>query len=224
MNKQRTVIYASRNSALAISDLKENVLGILKENINLKVAEFFSAEMKEDWDINALGEYLDDYYGYEIEDEKEYLRNTKEEYAEIIYQNLVKKYDEKENEIGASFMRKLEKYILFEVVDNRWREHLKTLDGLRESIYLRAYGQRDPVVEYKLISGEIFEKMIKTIQEQVTSFLYKVVVKESDSNEKMQENESTITPVEENKKSENPDAEDLCPCGSGKKYEKCCGR
>lgn len=128
MNKQRTVIYASRNSALAISDLKENVLGMLKENINLKVAEFFSAEMKEDWDINALGEYLHDYYDYEIEDEKEYLRNTKEEYAEIIYQNLLKKYNEKENEIGASFMRKLEKYILFEVVDNRWREHLKTLE------------------------------------------------------------------------------------------------
>ncbi|WP_022819190.1 preprotein translocase subunit SecA [Fusobacterium russii] len=214
MNKQRSAIYESRNSALAIDNLKDKILEMLKENISLKVFEKFSEEMKEDWDIDGLNEYLDDYYGYEETEEKEYLKHTRESYAERIYAKLAEKYEEKEKEIGSDFMRKLEKYILFEVVDNRWREHLKALDGLRESIYLRAYGQRDPVVEYKLISGQIFEQMIKTIQEQATSFLFKVVVRN-------EEEKSEVETISENNK-KNP--EGTCSCGSGKPYEKCCGR
>lgn len=214
MNKQRSAIYESRNSALAIDNLKDKILEMLKENISLKVFEKFSEEMKEDWDIDGLNEYLDDYYGYEETEEKEYLRHTRESYTERIYEKLVEKYEEKEKEIGSDFMRKLEKYILFEVVDNRWREHLKALDGLRESIYLRAYGQRDPVVEYKLISGQIFEQMIKTIQEQATSFLFKVVVRN-------EEEKSEVETISENNKKI---PEGTCSCGSGKPYEKCCGR
>lgn len=214
MNKQRTAIYESRNSALAIDNLKDKILEMLKENIYLKVQEKFAAEMKEDWDIDGLNEYLNDYYGYEEVEEKEYLRHTKETYAERLYEKLAGKYQEKENEVGDDFMRKLEKYILFEVVDNRWREHLKALDGLRESIYLRAYGQRDPVVEYKLLSGQIFEQMIKTIQEQTTSFLFKVVVRN-------EEEKSEVEVISEEVK-EIP--EGTCSCGSGKPYEKCCGR
>ena len=156
MNKQRTAVYESRNEALAIDNLKERILGMLQRNITEKVYAKFAAEMKEDWDINGLNEYLKDYYNYEESDEKAYLRSTPESYAERIYNALVEQYDKKEQEVGSDFMRKLEKYILFEVVDNRWREHLKALDGLRESIYLRAYGQRDPVTEYKLISSQIF--------------------------------------------------------------------
>lgn len=214
MNKQRTAIYESRNSALAIDNLKDKILEMLKENIYLKVQEKFAAEMKEDWDIDGLNEYLNDYYGYEEVEEKEYLRHTKETYAERLYEKLAGKYQEKENEVGDDFMRKLEKYILFEVVDNRWREHLKALDGLRESIYLRAYGQRDPVVEYKLLSGQIFEQMIKTIQEQTTSFLFKVVVRN-------EEEKSEVEVISEEVK-EIP--EGTCSCGSGKPYKKCCGR
>ena len=214
MNKQRTAIYESRNSALAIDNLKDKILDMLKENIYLKVFERFSEEMKEDWDIEGLNEYLDDYYAYEEIEDKEYLKHTKESYAERVYNKLVEKYEEKEKEIGSDFMRKLEKYILFEVVDNRWREHLKALDGLRESIYLRAYGQRDPVVEYKLISGQIFEQMIKTIQEQTTSFLFKVVVKN-------EEEKSEVETISENNQKI---PEGTCSCGSGKPYDKCCGR
>lgn len=214
MNKQRTAIYESRNSALAIDNLRDKILEMLKENIYIKVSEKFAAEMKEDWDIDGLNEYFNDYYGYEEEQEKEYLKHTRESYAERLYEVLSKKYEEKETEVGFDFMRKLEKYILFEVVDNRWREHLKALDGLRESIYLRAYGQRDPIVEYKLISGQVFEQMIKTIQEQTTSFLFKVVVKNEEEKSEVE------TTVETNQ--EIP--EGTCSCGSGKPYEKCCGR
>ncbi|QYR55843.1 preprotein translocase subunit SecA [Fusobacterium hwasookii] len=219
MNKQRTAIYESRNEALAIDNLKDRILGMLQRNITEKVYEKFAPEMREDWDIDGLNEYLKDFYVYEEDDDKAYLRSTKEEYAERVYNALVEQYNKKEAELGSDLMRKLEKHILFDVVDNRWRGHLKSLDALRESIYLRAYGQRDPVTEYKLISSQIFEEMIATIQEQATSFLFKVVV----SSEPVKDEEDEIEEAEIKEVStENTDG--LCSCGSGKPYEKCCGR
>ena len=208
MNKQRTTIYANRNKVLEIDNLKDTIMEMLHKNISEKVYEKFAPEMREDWDIDGLNEYLKDFYVYEEEDDKAYLRSTKEEYIERIYNALVEQYNNKEAELGSDLMRKLEKHILFDVVDNRWRGHLKSLDALRESIYLRAYGQRDPVTEYKLISSQIFEEMIATIQEQATSFLFKVVV----STEPVKDKENEI------------ETDGLCPCGSGKPYEKCCGR
>ena len=208
MNKQRTTIYANRNKVLEIDNLKDTIMEMLHKNISEKVYEKFAPEMREDWDIDGLNEYLKDFYVYEEADDKAYLRSTKEEYAERIYNALVEQYNNKEAELGSDLMRKLEKHILFDVVDNRWRGHLKSLDALRESIYLRAYGQRDPVTEYKLISSQIFEEMIATIQEQATSFLFKVVV----STEPVKDKENEI------------ETDGLCPCGSGKPYEKCCGR
>jgi len=208
MNKQRTTIYANRNKVLEIDNLKDTIMEMLHKNITEKVYEKFAPEMREDWDIDGLNEYLKDFYAYEENDDKAYLRSTKEEYIERIYNALVEQYNNKEAELGSDLMRKLEKHILFDVVDNRWRGHLKSLDALRESIYLRAYGQRDPVTEYKLISSQIFEEMIATIQEQATSFLFKVVV----STEPIKDKENEI------------ETDGLCPCGSGKPYEKCCGR
>ena len=219
MNKQRTAIYESRNEALAIDNLKDRIMGMLHRNITEKVYEKFAPEMREDWDIDGLNEYLKDFYVYEEADDKAYLRSTKEEYIERIYNALIEQYNKKEEELGSDLMRKLEKHILFDVVDNRWRGHLKSLDALRESIYLRAYGQRDPVTEYKLISSQIFEEMIATIQEQATSFLFKVVVNtEPTKDEEDEIEEAEIKEVN----TENTDG--LCPCGSGKPYEKCCGR
>ena len=219
MNKQRTTIYANRNKVLEIDNLKDTIMEMLHKNITEKVYEKFAPEMREDWDIDGLNEYLKDFYVYEEADDKAYLRSTKEEYAERIYNALVEQYNNKEAELGSDLMRKLEKHILFDVVDNRWRGHLKSLDALRESIYLRAYGQRDPVTEYKLISSQIFEEMIATIQEQATSFLFKVVVNtEPTKDEEDEIEEAEIKEVN----TENTDG--LCPCGSGKPYEKCCGR
>ncbi|WP_320950394.1 preprotein translocase subunit SecA [Fusobacterium sp.] len=219
MNKQRTTIYANRNQVLEIDNLKDTIMEMLHKNITEKVYEKFAPEMREDWDIDGLNEYLKDFYVYEEADDKAYLRSTKEEYAERIYNALVEQYNNKEAELGSDLMRKLEKHILFDVVDNRWRGHLKSLDALRESIYLRAYGQRDPVTEYKLISSQIFEEMIATIQEQATSFLFKVVV----STEPVKDEEDEIEEAKI-KKVGTKNTDGLCPCGSGKPYEKCCGR
>ena len=219
MNKQRTTIYANRNQVLEIDNLKDTIMEMLHKNITEKVYEKFAPEMREDWDIDGLNKYLKNFYAYEERDDKAYLRSTKEEYIERIYNALVEQYNNKEAELGSDLMRKLEKHILFDVVDNRWREHLKSLDALRESIYLRAYGQRDPVTEYKLISSQIFEEMIATIQEQATSFLFKVVV----STEPVKDEEDEIEETKI-KKVNTKNTDGLCSCGSGKPYEKCCGR
>ncbi len=170
----------------------------MKDTITAKVYEKFAAEHKEDWDIDGLNEYLEDFYVYEEDDEKAYLKDTKEGYAERVYNALVSQYNKKEEEIGSGLLRNLEKYILLEVVDNKWREHLKALDGLRESIYLRAYGQRDPVTEYKII-------------------LFKVAVK-------TEEERQSVEDFEEEDVKKVGNSEELCSCGSGKPYNKCCGR
>ena len=233
MNKQRTAIYASRNEAMEKDDLKDNIINMLHETIFAQVAKRFTAEYKEDWDITGLAEYLKENYRYEIEDMNEYKSMSVEEYSQKLYDEILAQYNEKEEKIGRDLMRRLEKYILFEVTDARWREHLKALDGLKEGIYLRAYGQRDPVVEYKLISGDLYEQMIETIKEQTTSFLFKVIIKDEEEEKAMEmkndQEEITEYTSEDETGVENVPAEELtpdspCPCGSGKKYKNCCGR
>lgn len=211
MNKQREAIYSSRNEALSKEDLKETIQNMLKGSIESAVVSRFVGEYKEEWNIKGLAEFLLEKYTYEIKDLEEYKAYTIENYTEKLYEELQKKYEEKEEEITSNLMRQIEKYVLLEVVDNRWREHLKALDGLREGIYLRSYGQRDPVVEYKLISGDLYGRMLEIIKVDTTSYMFKIVVKTKDEEEETNYGGP-----------KNPNGK--CPCGSGKKYKKCCGR
>lgn len=233
MNKQRTAIYDSRNEAMAKEDLKDSIIKMLHEVIYSQVARRFNGEYKEDWDMNGLAEYLKENYGYIIEDMEEYKSMSIEDYSKKIYDEICIQYDEKEAKVGRELMRRLEKYILFEVIDARWREHLKALDGLKEGIYLRAYGQKNPVVEYKLVSGELYEQMVETIKEQTTSFLFKVIIKNPEDEEMPVRNEQDeITGyvsegengIEKVEVEEEITPDSPCPCGSGKKYKNCCGR
>lgn len=212
MNKQREAIYASRNEALEKEDLKETILGMLKSSISDIVVERFVGEFKDEWDIVGVKDALLEKYGYEITDMEEYKALTVEEYADKIYRDIEKDYEKKEEEITPEIMRKVEKYVLFEVVDARWREHLKALDALREGIYLRSYGQKDPLVEYKIISGDMYSRMLSTIKTEATSYMFKVVVKNPE--------EEIVEPGVE----EELDFDSDCKCGSGKIYGKCCGR
>ncbi len=113
-----------------------------------------------------------------------------------------------------------------EVVDNRWREHLKALDGLREGIYLRSYGQRDPIVEYKLLSGDLYGKMLETIKRETTSYMFKVMVRNPEDEAQIEQVEvEDLTKEEDNVNIGGPDNPDApCACGSGKPYNRCCGR
>lgn len=234
MNKQRGAIYSSRNEALAKDDLKETILKMLRENIHLLASEILVGEFKEDWNIEILVEKINELYEYQITDLDEYKSMSLEEYSNAISERVINHYNERETEFGSEMMRKLEKYILFEVVDSRWRENLKTLDSLREGIYLRSYGQKDPIIEYKLLSGELYGKMLRTISEETTSYLFKIRLREKDEEIKMKKSEAPKN-VHYNTEEETDEApkqrhaekvgrNDDCPCGSGKKYKKCCGR
>ena len=212
MNKQREAIYASRNEALSKTDLKDTITEMLRGTIQSAVIERFVGEFKDEWDVKGLSEFLKEHYEYEIEDLNEYKAYGIEEYAEKLFNDIEAKYQEREQEITPELMREIEKYVLFEVVDNRWREHLKALDGLREGIYLRSYGQKDPVIEYKLLSGELYGRMLETIKMETTSYMFKVVVKTREPE------------AEDSSMGSETNPEGLCPCGSGKPYNKCCGR
>ncbi|MGL5000758.1 MAG: preprotein translocase subunit SecA [Cetobacterium sp.] len=212
MNKQREAIYSSRNEALEKEDLKETILGMLKSSISDIVVERFIGEFKEEWDIVGVKDSILEKYAFEITDLEEYKALTVEEYAEKLYLIISKEYEAKEDDLTSEVMRKVEKYVLFEVVDARWREHLKALDALREGIYLRSYGQKDPLVEYKIISGDMYSRMLSTIKAEATSYMFKVVIKNPE--------EEVLEPGE----GEELDYESACICGSGKIYGKCCGR
>lgn len=210
MNKQREAIYASRNAALEQDDLKDSIMSMLKGSISDIVYARFQGEHKEDWDIQGVADELKERYGYELDNLDEYKSMSIEEYIECVYKKLEEEYTKKENEIGAEHMRKIEKYVLFEVVDSRWREHLKNLDRLKEGIYLRAYGQKDPLVEYKIVSGDLYSKMLGSMRDEISSYMFKVVIKDP---------EEEIVDI-----GEEMDPDELCRCGSGKPYGKCCGR
>lgn len=212
MNQQRTVIYQSRNGTLEKSDLKETIINMLRSVVETAVISRFVGENKELWDIKGLANFLYEKYEFEIDNLNEYKAFTIEDYVDKLHKEILKKYEEKEENIGSELMRNIEKYILLEIVDSRWREHLKNLDALREGIYLRSYGQKDPIVEYKILSGEMYGKMIETIKEETTSFVFKIVVK-TEEDRYIPEPESAL---------QNP--EDLCSCGSGREYVNCCGR
>ena len=212
MNKQREAIYISRNEALEKDDLKETILKMIKSNISDIVMLKFIGEIKDNWDIEGVRDEILENFNYEIVDLEEYKSMSVEEYAQKLYEEISKEYEKKEEELGSDVMRKVERYILFEVVDARWREHLKALDALREGIYLRSYGQKNPLTEYKIVSGNMYSKMLGLIKKEITSYMFKVVVKNP---------EEEVIEIGE-KEEIDPNAP--CICNSGKKYSKCCGR
>jgi len=219
-------------------DLSETIFGMLNDTVSYEVVEKFVGEFKEDWDMDGLIEKIEELFDYVIEDREEYKALTVEEYSNSLSEKTLDKYKAREEEFGSELMRKLEKYILFEIVDSRWREHLKTLDALREGIYLRSYGQKDPLTEYKLISGDLYAKMLKTIKEETISYLFKVQIRVPEEREveikeaqnkniKYEANddlEGDTDLAKESRVSDKVGRNDSCPCGSGKKYKKCCGR
>lgn len=229
MNKQREVIYRQRNRILEKDNLREEIIGMLKDTVKAQVFSRLNGDIKENWDVIGLKEKLFELFDYEISEEK-ILENNPSLTSELITEELIKKYSEKEEENGEDIIRQLEKYILLEVVDSRWRENLKVLDGIKEGIHLRAYAQVDPVVEYKILSSQIYNDMIATIKEETVSFMFKVKITTPEIKEKKRVEtqvfynhgeEEVKKPIKKNLK---VGRNDECPCGSGRKYKVCCGR
>ena len=139
-------------------------------------------------------------------------------------------YENKETEIGDEFMRYLERMIMLQVVDTQWKDHLLGMDHLKEGIGLRRYGQRDPLLEYKKEAFDLFEELTSRISTESVSRIFRVQVRQEREIKKVQKNQSlsyntgegAATPMK--RESAKVGRNEPCPCGSGKKYKKCCGR
>lgn len=200
MNKQREVIYAERRKVLEGEDLREHILGMVR-NITEEAVEIYTRQSKypEEWDMNGLENFLANIFipkGSLKIDDIESL--DKEKLVEMLYTIGESRYREKEAEIGKEMFREIERVILLQVVDSKWMDHIDAMDQLRQGIGLRAYGQEDPVRAYQNEGFEMFEEMNHSIQEDTVKYLYHV-----ESPEKM-ERKRVAEPLNTGGKSQQP--------------------
>jgi len=229
MNQQRELIYRQRRQVLTGGNLKENVMEMIAAVVERAVATYAPEGVyPEEWDLKGLLDYSDQIFlpnsGLTPEDLEGMGRN---ELQSFLIERSNEMYEAREQELGGEMMREIERVVMLRIVDEKWMDHLDAMDQLREGIGLRAYGQKDPLVEYKFEGYEMFQNMIDSIQDDVVRHIFRVNVVRPEQQQKRQvvENryaeEGPKQPVRrENKVGRN----DPCPCGSGKKYKKCCGR
>jgi preprotein translocase subunit SecA len=259
MNRQREVIYEERRRVLFGEDLKEYVHELMEEVVDAAMETYANEKSRADeWDFDGLRHYLESRFSVKAKDANfEEMRLP--EIRDTVLERMKALYDEKEKQLGAEMARHLERMVLLQVVDSRWKDHLYAMDSLREGIGLRAYGQRDPLVEYQHEAYSMFMDMISRIKEETLEYLFKIqAVKEEPRapvfdaskqrlvhDEKVQfqdipqdagdagaadEAASYAGQLPEGRvETYHRDApkvgrNDPCPCGSGKKYKKCCGK
>ena len=228
MNKQREIIYAERRRVLEGENLEEQVQEMIKGMIE-SAYDMYKAE--DALDIEGFKGHL--YHTFmpngsiEIENLE---KMNREEAISAVYEIASRIYSQKEEMIGSDRMREIERVILLQAVDAHWIDHIDAMDQLRQGIGLRAIGQQDPVIAYKMEGFDMFDAMTSAITEDTVRYLYNFTVEEPiqrkqvidvdklSSNADADANNKTV------KKDEEAGRNDECPCGSGKKYKKCCGR
>jgi preprotein translocase subunit SecA len=149
---------------------------------------------------------------------------TKVEVKELVGEKTHALYEARETELGSETMREIEKAIMLRIIDNKWMDHIDAMDQLRNGINLRAYAQRDPLVEYKFEAYEAFQNMVFSIKEDVVRFILRVKIVERPEERKMVMNQGEDAEKKPVHVGDKLGRNDPCPCGSGKKYKKCCGR
>jgi len=232
MNEQRETIYNERNKVLSGADLRENVMNMLKAFIDRSVeAAIGETELPEDWEIGPLNDQLVLLFHRPAvtlsAEDKESL--TKEELKEQIFNDAVAIYEKREAEFGDELMRQAERAILLKIVDQRWMDHIDNMDQMRQSIGLRAFAQRDPLIEYKFQGYEMFDDMTENIQSNTIRALFNVQAPQQQQMTEVFKKEDMQTNQDESavkkpvrRESAKVGRNDPCPCGSGKKYKQCC--
>ena len=275
MNQQREVMYGERRKILFGENLRENIMGMVKHIIRAEMDQYANAQLyPEEWQLDGLIEDAEKIYAPQGRLKKEELAAmSRDELQECLEKLAEEGYHNRELLFGEENMRELEKVVMLRVVDKKWMEHLDHMDMLRDGINLRAYGQRNPLVEYKIEALDMFEEMEADIQDQIASLMYHVSIitpeqqqeaaakqaaaQQPDAQEapaseqdkakmeaiiKKQKSQlqdhlqnaqashgDEVSAAEVKKKPVTKDGKkvgrnDPCPCGSGKKYKKCCGR
>ena len=237
MNQQREVIYKERRKILKGEDLKENIFFMLDKIIESQMDQYANAKLyPEEWTLDGLIEDAQKIYAPEGKLKKEELEAmSRDELEETLKKTAREAYAAREQLFGEANMRELEKVVMLRVVDNHWMEHLDRMDMLREGINLRAYGQRNPLVEYKIEALDMFEAMEASIQSDIASLMYRVSIvtqEQQQLQDRLQtarashggESEAAEAKKQPARNKSDVGRNDPCPCGSGKKYKNCCGR
>ena len=227
MNKQREVIYADRRKVLAEENLRPMIEEWVGEELASLVATHLAGDQPDSWEYDALYAALRQLLplpeSLTVDDLKAYGRD---ELIEALTTLAEEAYDERERRFGAEVMRFLERAWLLSVIDRLWIQHLTAIDDVREGINLRAYGQRDPLIEYKVEAADMFDNLLAEIHHDVVYAIYHVVPRQEPVRRPQQmvtnrDQEDGPQPVRAAKK---VGRNDVCPCGSGRKYKKCHGR
>ncbi|MBW2090575.1 MAG: preprotein translocase subunit SecA [Deltaproteobacteria bacterium] len=232
MNQQRDVIYRQRRNILAGENLKDNIYEMIEDLVDGLIENFTDEKSyAEEWDLKALKESLFELFGLRF-DPGPVEDLTPDGLREMILDQVREAYERKEAEFGAPIMRELEQFILLQSVDNQWKDHLLSMDHLKEGIGLRGYGQRDPLREYQKEGYEMFMEMIDRIKVESISLLFHIRPNREESLALMTPREQEMQlsygeaekPATVKREGRKIGRNEPCPCGSGKKYKKCCGR
>ncbi len=235
MNKQRELIYGQRNKVLDGENLHDYIINMIKDLIESSVNTYLSDSDDHDtWNIDGLRDHFMGYITDETDldfENKDLGMVEKKDIIQELTDKALNKYQAREEQFGSEIMRELERVVLLRNVDTKWMDHIDAMDELRQGIYLRSYGQRDPVVEYRLEGFDMFDEMIAAIREDTVKMLMTVQIRREEEPQREQVAKPTTEsvgggdrsvkrmPVKKQKVGDN----DPCPCGSGKKYKKCCG-
>ncbi len=249
MNQQREIMYGERRKILRGENLRDNIIGMVNHIIKQEMNQYANEKLyPEEWQLEELIKDAEKIYApparLKVEELEKLSRDELKDELESVAEE---SYRQREITFGESVMRELEKVVMLRVVDNKWMEHLDHMDMLREGINLRAYGQRNPLVEYKIEALAMFEEMEAAIQDQIAALMYHVMIANREeqnpedvvSHEKEQLKDrlqnaqashgDEVSTAESQKRDRTADGKkvgrnDPCPCGSGKKYKNCCGK
>ena len=236
MNRQREIIYSQRNKVLNGESLKDNIRKMIQDTVENAVNTFLAdGEVHDDWNLIGLKDYflgvlpLDNELSFTTQQLTDV---SKDDIKELLLKKAFEIYEAKEKQFGEKMMREIERVVLLKNVDIKWMDHIDAMEELKRGIYLRSYGQKDPVVEYRIEGSEMFDQMTESIREDTIRLLLTVQIKNPNDEPKREQVAKPTTasvagdgstakqPV---KKGVKVGPNDPCPCGSGKKYKKCCG-
>ena len=246
LNQQREVIYKQRRQVLQGENLRDNILNMIEDLIDETMSQYADRSLDEDyWDLEGLIGFLERIFFPPGRVKPGALDElSHEEIRELLLETATDLYDKREEQLGLEIMRELERVVLLRNVDRKWMDHIDAMHDLRQGVGLRSYGQQNPLVEYKKESHDMFHEMIRSLREDVIRLLFHLKVTEAPQRQQVvasrQESHAQVggamaesrgsspaaasgsarqQPVTVNKVGRNAP----CPCGSGKKYKKCCG-
>jgi len=249
MNKQRETIYGLRRQLMEEPDQREYLMGetgVARDLLSDLTKQYLNPEADpEDWDVENYAIQLHSIYDFDVEAEGiDFENGASEEIGQIVWDKLKAKYEEKEKQIGAEAMRTYERIIMLNIIDAQWKDHLLAIDHLKQGIGLVGYGQKDPLVEYKKESFDLFQAMLDRIDQTTIRSLFNLQIVTEQAPEVLQQrraarrsalsftgpNQGAAAAGEEAGKVKTVTRDqpkvgrnEPCPCGSGKKYKKCCG-